>query len=78
MDGKIVPIEVKSGKAYKAHKALDNFMDISDYHIEKAYVFSTGNIEKNGKVTYLPVYMSYLVKEQKIGKWIVNLDMEGL
>ena len=78
MDGKVVPIEVKSGKAYKAHKALDNFMDISDYHIEKAYVFSTENIEKNGKVTYLPVYMSYLVKEQKIGKLIVNLDMEGL
>ena len=38
MDGKVVPIEVKSGKAYKAHKSLDNFMKISDYHIEKAYV----------------------------------------
>lgn len=37
MDGKVVPIEVKSGKAYKAHKSLDNFMKISDYHIEKAY-----------------------------------------
>lgn len=36
MDGKVVPIEVKSGKAYKAHKSLDNFMNISDYHIEKA------------------------------------------
>ena len=30
MDGKVVPIEVKSGKAYKAHKSLDNFMKISD------------------------------------------------
>ena len=28
MDGKVVPIEVKSGKAYKAHKSLDNFMKI--------------------------------------------------
>ncbi len=37
MDGKVVPIEVKSGKAYKAHKSLNNFMKISDYHIEKAY-----------------------------------------
>lgn len=26
MDGKVVPIEVKSGKAYKAHKSLDNFV----------------------------------------------------
>ena len=78
MDGKVVPIEVKSGKAYKTHKALDHFMNVSDYHIEKAFVFSTGNVEKNGKVTYLPIYMCYLVKEQSIGQLIVDLDMEGL
>lgn len=78
MDGKVVPIEVKSGKAYKTHKALDHFMNVSDYHIEKAYVFSTGNVEKDGKVTYLPIYMCYLVKEQSIGQLIVDLDMEGL
>lgn len=78
MDGKVVPIEVKSGKAYKTHKALDHFMNVSDYHIEKAFVFSTGNVEKDGKVTYLPIYMCYLVKEQSIGQLIVDLDMEGL
>ena len=76
--GKVVPIEVKSGKAYKAHKTLDNFMRIPDYHIEKAYVFSIGNVEKDGNVTYLPIYMCYLVKEQSIGQLIVDLDMEGL
>lgn len=78
MDGKVVPIEVKSGKAYRTHKALDHFMNVSDYHIEKAYVFSTGNVEKDENVTYLPIYMCYLVKEQSIGKLIVDLDMEGL
>ena len=78
MDGKVVPIEVKSGKAYRTHKALDHFMNVSDYHIEKAYVFSAGNVEKDGKVTYLPIYMCYLVKEQSIGQLIVDLDMEGL
>lgn len=78
MEGKVVPIEVKSGKAYKTHKALDHFMNVSDYHIEKAYVFSTGNVEEDGKVTYLPIYMCYLVKEQSIGQLIVDLDMEGL
>ena len=36
MKGKVIPIEVKSGKAYKSHKALDNFMNVSDYHLEKA------------------------------------------
>lgn len=78
MDGKVVPIEVKSGKAYRTHKALDHSMNVSDYHIEKAYVFSTGNVEEDGKVTYLPIYMCYLVKEQSIGQLIVDLDMEGL
>ena len=78
MGGKVVPIEVKSGKSYKVHKALDNFMKVSDYHIEKAYVFSTGNVEKEGVVTYLPIYMCYLLKERKLGKLIVELDMEGL
>ena len=78
MEGKVVPIEVKSGKAYRTHKALDHFMNVSDYHIEKAYVFSTGNVEKDGNVTYLPIYMCYLVKEQSIGQLIVDLDMEGL
>ena len=78
MDGKVVPIEVKSGKAYKAHKSLDNFMKISDYHIEKAYVLSAANMEQEGAVVYLPIYMCYLLKERKIGKLIVDLDMEGL
>lgn len=78
LDGKVVPIEVKSGKAYKAQKSLDNFMKISDYHIEKAYVLSVANMEQEGSVVYLPIYMCYLLKERKIGKLIVDLDMEGL
>ena len=78
MSGKVVPIEVKSGKTYKSHKALNNFMSVPDYHMEKAYVFSVGNVEVADKVTYLPIYMCYLLKEQKIGRMIVDLDMEGL
>lgn len=78
MSGKVVPIEVKSGKAYKAHKALNHFMSVPDYHIEKGYVFSVGNVETEGTVTYLPIYMCYLLKEKKIDQMIVDLDMEGL
>lgn len=78
MSGKVVPIEVKSGKAYKSHKALDKFMDVPDYHLEKAYVFSTSNVETEGNVIYLPIYMCYLLKEQKIGQMIVDLDLADL
>lgn len=78
MDGRVVPIEVKSGKDYKRHNALDHFMEVPNYHMEKAYVLSTGNVEAEGKVCYLPIYMTYLLKEEKIGKMIVDLDMSGL
>ena len=78
MGGKVVPIEVKSGKAYKAHKALNNFMDVADYHMEKAYVLSVGNVESVGTVIYLPIYMCYLLKEQRIGRMIVDIDTDGL
>ena len=53
-------------------------MKISDYHIEKAYVLSVANVEQEGAVVYLPIYMCYLLKERKIGKLILDLDMEGL
>ena len=78
MSGKVIPIEVKSGKAYKSHKALDNFMNVTDYHLNKAYVFSVENVETDGNITYLPIYMCYLLKEKKIGKMIVELDTDGL
>ena len=78
MNGKVVPIEVKSGKAYRSHKALDHFMKVADYYLEKAYVFSVGNVEVDGVITYLPIYMCYLLKEKRIGQMIVDLDMTGL
>lgn len=78
MGGKVLPVEVKSGKSYKVHKSLDNYMKVPDYHLEKAYVLSVGNIETEGNITYLPIYMCYLLKEQKIGRMIVDLNTNDL
>ena len=79
MGGKVIPVEVKSGKNYKTHKSLENFMSVSDYHIEKAYVLSVGNIEDFGNIVYLPIYMSYLLKEKTIeDAMIVDVDIIGL
>lgn len=36
----VVPIEVKSGKDYTVHSALNKFVSNDDYHIQKAYVLS--------------------------------------
>ena len=52
-----VPIEVKSGKDYTVHSALNTFVKNEDYHVKKAYVLSnTREITTNGKITYLPIY----------------------
>lgn len=52
-----VPIEVKSGKDYTVHSALNTFVKNEDYHIKKAFVLSNAReITTNGKITYLPIY----------------------
>jgi len=52
-----VPIEVKSGKDYTVHSALNIFISNEDYHIKKAYVVSNERVvSQNGKITYIPIY----------------------
>ena len=52
-----VPIEVKSGKDYTVHSALNTFVKNEDYHIKKAFVVSNERtVKQNGKITYIPIY----------------------
>ena len=52
-----VPIEVKSGKDYTIHSALNTFVQNEDYHIKKAFVVSNNReISVKGKITYIPIY----------------------
>lgn len=51
------PIEVKSGKDYSVHSALNNLLKNPDYNIQAATVISNGReIYQKGKITYMPVY----------------------
>ena len=53
----VVPIEVKSGKDYTIHSALNTFAQNEDYNIKKAYVVSNERtVQQNGKVIYIPIY----------------------
>ena len=53
----VLPIEVKSGKDYKAHSALDTFLKTPDYGIKKALVLNDErSIYEDGGITYMPVY----------------------
>ena len=52
-----VPIEVKSGKDYTVHSALNAFVSNEDYHVKKAIVLSNEReITTKNKITYLPIY----------------------
>lgn len=55
--GSVSLIEVKSGKDYKRHVALSNLLEVKDYDFQYAYVLCNGNIERVGRVLYLPIYM---------------------
>lgn len=53
----VVPIEVKSGKDYTVHSALNHFVSNAEYHIQTAFVLSNAReITAKGKITYLPIY----------------------
>jgi predicted AAA+ superfamily ATPase len=66
--GHAIPIEVKSGKDYKLHTALNNLLATADYGIEYAYVFSEQNLNvgaRAGKpVYYLPIYMVFCLASE--------------
>lgn len=61
-DDKVIPIEVKSGKDYKRHNALSNVMANKDYGIQQGIVLSSGNMEQQDKVCYMPIYMVMYLK----------------
>lgn len=53
-----IPIEVKSGKDYTVHSALDKFLANVEYNIKRAFVLSNEQRvyrDKQG-VTYIPIY----------------------
>jgi hypothetical protein len=53
----VTPVEVKSGKDYTVHSALDAFVDNSDYNVKEGIVFcNSREVRKKGKVIYLPIY----------------------
>ena len=52
-----IPIEVKSGKDYSVHSALDKFLLNDDYNIKKAYVLSNErNVYVENGIIYMPIY----------------------
>lgn len=76
--GHTLPIEVKSGKDYQRHNALNNVMGNADYGIPRALVFCNDNVSTSGNIGYMPIYMVAYLKKEEMGEVIYNLNLEGI
>ena len=62
----ILPIEVKSGKDYTVHSALNNLLSTPDYHVSKGLVLSNERkVRVVGGITYMPVYYVMFVNDSR-------------
>ena len=77
-DGNVFPVEVKSGKDYSRHRALNNILTCPEYDIPQAVVLCNNNFEVKDNVIYVPIYMMmFLQKEREIDMQF-HLDLNGL
>lgn len=66
----IVLIEVKSGKNYLRHSAINNILSEYRSRISKAIVFSIDNVKEEGDILYFPLYMLMFVDKD------IELDID--
>ena len=53
----VLPVEIKSGKDYTVHSALDKFLATPEYHIKEAVVLSNEQrVYRKDGIMYLPIY----------------------
>jgi hypothetical protein len=65
-EGGVLPIEVKSGKHYKRHRALNHVMSEKSYAIKEAVVFDDSTLKVENGVFYAPVYMVMFLKKDTL------------
>ena len=51
------------GMKVRSHAAFDNLLSVSGSAIFEAFVLSRKNVSRDGKLTYLPLYMSFCLGE---------------
>ncbi len=78
LNGEILPLEVKSGKDYARHKALNNVANSLTYKIPKAYVLCNDNVRKIGRITYMPIYMLMFIKKECALPTNYRIDLSGM
>lgn len=63
----VLPLEIKSGKVYRVHSALDKFLETPEYHIHEAVVLSNEQkVYREKGITYLPVYFCMFFQNGRV------------
>ena len=58
----VLPIEIKSGKDYQIHSALNKFLKNENYNIKYAYVLSNNReVSIKNNIIYLPIYYAMFI-----------------
>ncbi|MBQ2908301.1 MAG: ATP-binding protein [Bacteroidales bacterium] len=61
----ILPIEVKSGRDYSIHSALNNMISTNEYNVKHAFVLSNERVVKQkDNILYLPIYYVMFINNQ--------------
>ena len=60
----VLPVEVKSGRDYSIHSALNHFLSNESYPVLEGFVISNEReIKSVQKITYLPIYFVMFLKQ---------------
>lgn len=64
----VLPLEIKSGKDYTVHSALDKFIVTPEYNIHKGIVLSNEqNVFVKDKIVYMPIYYCMFFEKDSVG-----------
>lgn len=75
----VLPVEVKSGKDFRRHKALNKFLSVSEYNIGRAIVFSNNReVINDEKIIYMPIYYVMFLQRDGIDGDIILPDLTSI
>lgn len=72
-------LEIKSGKDFKKHPAMNHAMQTEQWKFEHCIVFSKSNVEAENGILYLPWYMVMFFQQQKEPEQMIyEIDLSSL
>ena len=68
----VLPIEVKSGRDYKIHSAINRFLSHGNYPVSRAFVLSNERcVFREGGILYMPIYYIMFLNSSD---WIILIQ----